>query len=96
MSEYNFTTDSELLQLVDSHNQKVIDWDKKKIMSLKLADSYYRLLDENKLDCFWKFNSVRDCGSYLVFKRFQDNSKNFMMLISVEFAYALCVLGEGL
>ena len=75
MSEYNFTTDSELLQLVDYHNQKVIDWDKKKIMSLKLADSYYRLLDENKLDCFWKFNSVRDCGSYLVFKRFQDNSK---------------------
>ena len=41
----------------------------------KLADSYYRLLEDNKLDCFWKFNSVRDCGSYLVFKRFQDNSK---------------------
>lgn len=75
MSEYNFTTDSELLQLVDSHNQKVIDWDKKKLMSLELADSYLRLLKDNKLDCFWKYNMLKDCGSYLVFKRFHDNSK---------------------
>ena len=75
MSEYNFTTDSNLLQLVDFHNEKVIDWDKKKLMSLELADSYLRLLKDNKLDCFWKYNMLKDCGSYLVFKRFQDNSK---------------------
>lgn len=58
--------------LVDiNSNGKVTDWQGKKLRTIELADSYRRLGEEFKNKHF----RVRDCGTFLEFKRFiNDNS----------------------
>lgn len=47
--------------------KKVIDWKGHKINSLAIADSFYRLGVK-------KAERVRDCGNFLEFKKFEDNT----------------------
>lgn len=58
--------------LIDiNSNGKVTDWQGKKLKTIELADSYRRLGEEFKS----KQYRVRDCGTFLEFKRFiNDNS----------------------
>lgn len=55
--------------LIDiNSNGKVTDWQGKKLRTIELADSYRRLGYENK------YYRVRDCGTFLEFRRYQDQS----------------------
>ena len=55
--------------LIDiNSNGKVTDWQGKKLRTIELADSYRRLGYENK------YYRVRDCGTFLEFLRYQDQS----------------------
>ena len=58
--------------LIDiNSNGKVTDWQGKKLRTIELAESYRRLGEEFKSKQF----RVRDCGTFLEFKRFiNDNS----------------------
>lgn len=55
--------------LIDVNEQgKVINWRDKKLSTLELADSYRRLGYDSK------HYRVKDCGTFLEYKRFKDNS----------------------
>ena len=58
--------------LIDVNDKgKVVDWQGKKLRTIELAESYRRLGEEFKS----KHYRVRDCGTFLEFKRFiNDNS----------------------
>jgi len=55
--------------LIDVNEKgNIVDWEGKKLNTLDLAESYRRLGYDNK------FYRVRDCGTFLEFKKYQDNS----------------------
>lgn len=55
--------------LVDVNSKgKVVDWQGKKLNTLDLAESYKRLGYESK------YYRVKECGSFLEFKRYKNNS----------------------
>lgn len=56
--------------LIDNSNGKVTDWQGKKLRTIELAESYRRLGEEFKS----KQYRVRECGTFLEFKKFTDNS----------------------
>ena len=56
--------------LIDNSNGKVTDWQGKKLRTIELAESYRRLGEEFKS----KQYRVRDCGTFLEFKRFIDDN----------------------
>jgi len=57
--------------LIDiNSNGKVTDWQGKKLKTIELAESYRRLGEEFKS----KHYRVRDCGTFLEFRRYQDQS----------------------
>ena len=61
-----------LIPLIDiNSNEKVTDWQGKKLRTIELAESYRRLGEEFKS----KQYRVRECGTFLEFKKFiNDNS----------------------
>lgn len=65
----NYTINDNILNDFNAKG-KLIDWKGKKELSLKLSDSYKRLGEEFKS----KSLRVHDCGSYLEFKKFSNNS----------------------
>ena len=65
----NIKTDKSKKVLVDVNDKgKVVDWQTKKLNTLDLAESYRRLGYENK------YYRVKDCGTFLEFRRYQDQS----------------------
>ena len=55
--------------LIDLNNEgKVTDWQGKKLKTIELAESYRRLGYDNK------YYRVKDCGTFLEFRRYQDQS----------------------
>lgn len=65
----NIKTDKSKKVLIDVNDKgKVVDWQTKKLNTLDLAESYKRLGYENK------YYRVRDCGTFLEFRRYQDQS----------------------
>ena len=55
--------------LIDiNSNGKVTDWQGKKLRTIELAESYRRLGLNSK------YFRVRDCGTFLEFRRYQDQS----------------------
>ena len=58
-----------LKPLIDiNSNGKVTDWQGKKLRTIELAESYRRLGHDNK------YYRVRDCGTFLEFRRYKDQS----------------------
>lgn len=65
----NIKIDKSKKVLIDVNDKgKVVDWQTKKLNTLDLAESYKRLGYENK------YYRVRDCGTFLEFRRYQDQS----------------------
>lgn len=65
--------------LKDQKNEKTIEWQKYKINSLPLSDSYLRISNKNNFKFFKNYYlnkslRVKDCGTFLTFKEFIDNS----------------------
>lgn len=68
ISDYNIEDIKDKVLIDVNDNGKIINWQGKKLTTLDLAESYRRLGLDNK------HYRVKECGTYLEYKRFKDES----------------------